>query len=116
MFIPTSKEELDMLGWRQLDIILVTGDTYVDSPFIGVAVIGKVLLDAGYRVGIIAQPDMASERDIHRLGEPNLFWGITSGCMDSMVANYTAVGKRRRQDDLTAGGVNDRRPDLAIIA
>jgi len=116
MFIPTSKEELDMLGWRQLDIILITGDTYVDSPFIGVSVIGKVLLDAGYRVGIIAQPDVTSGRDICRLGEPRLFWGITSGCMDSMISNYTSLNKWRRQDDLTGGGLNNRRPDLAVIA
>jgi uncharacterized radical SAM protein YgiQ len=116
MFIPTSKEELDMLGWKQLDIILVTGDTYVDSPFIGVSVIGKVLLDAGYRVGIIAQPDVISGRDICRLGEPRLFWGITSGCMDSMISNYTSLNKWRRQDDLTGGGLNNRRPDLAVIA
>ncbi len=116
MFIPTSKEELDMLGWKQLDVILVTGDTYVDSPFIGVAVIGKVLLDAGYKVGIIAQPDFTSDRDICRLGEPRLFWGITSGCMDSMISNYTSLNKKRRQDDLTGGGLNNRRPDLAVIA
>ncbi|MDF1592465.1 MAG: YgiQ family radical SAM protein [Desulfobacterales bacterium] len=116
MFIPTTKDELKALGWQSLDVILVTGDTYVDSPFIGVAVIGKVLLDAGFRVGIIAQPDITGERDIRRLGEPDLFWGITSGCMDSMIANYTAIGKKRRQDDLTAGGRNNRRPDLAVIA
>jgi len=116
MFIPETRDELDALGWKTLDVILVTGDAYVDSPFIGVAVIGKVLLDAGYRVGIIAQPDVASDRDIRSLGEPELFWGITSGCMDSMVANYTATRKKRRRDDLTAGGVNDRRPNLAVIA
>jgi len=116
MFIPATKTELEALGWQSLDVILVTGDAYVDSPFIGVAVIGKVLLAAGYRVGIIAQPDVASAGDIGRLGEPNLFWGITSGCLDSMISNYTAGGKRRRRDDLTAGGVNDRRPDLALIA
>jgi uncharacterized radical SAM protein YgiQ len=116
MFIPTSKDEVKTLGWKALDVILVTGDTYVDSPFIGVAVIGKVLLDAGYKVGIIAQPDITSERDICRLGEPDLFWGITSGCMDSMISNYTATHKKRRQDDLTGGGVNNRRPDLAVIA
>ena len=116
MFIPTTKEELHALGWKSLDVILVTGDTYVDSSYIGVAVIGKVLLDAGYRVGIIAQPNIASDRDIRRLGEPDLFWGITSGCMDSMVSNHTATHKKRRQDDLTGGGKNNRRPDLAVIA
>src|SRR4030042_6753096 len=116
MFIPTTTDELKVLGWKALDVILVTGDTYVDSPFIGVAVIGKVLLDAGYRVGIIAQPDVTSGKDICRLGEPRLLWGITSGCMDSMISNYTSLNKRRRQDDLTGGGLNNRRPDLAVIA
>jgi len=116
MFIPTTIEELKALGWESPDVILVTGDTYVDSPFIGVAVIGKVLMAAGFKVGIIAQPDITGGADIRRLGEPKLFWGITSGSMDSMIANYTAIGKKRRQDDLTAGGRNNRRPDLAVIA
>ncbi len=116
MFLPTTKNELAALGWQSPDVILVTGDTYVDSPFIGVAVIGKILVDAGYTVGIIAQPDAGSAEDIGRLGEPNLFWGITSGCMDSMISNYTATNKKRQQDDLTGGGLNTRRPDLAVIA
>lgn len=116
MFIPTTKNELKALGWESLDVILITGDTYVDSPYIGVAVIGKVLMDAGYKVGIIAQPDTNSEEDIARLGEPNLFWGITAGCMDSIVSNYTATNKPRKRDDLTGGGLNNRRPDLAVIA
>ena len=98
-----------------LDIILVTGDAYIDSPFIGVALIGKLLVDAGYRVGIIAQPDVNSRVDIERLGEPELFWGVTGGSIDSMVANRTAAGKKRRQDDYTPGGRNDRRPDHAAI-
>ncbi len=116
MFLPTTKKELAALGWDAIDIILVTGDTYIDSPFIGVAVIGKVLLDAGYRVGIIAQPDISSGADILRLGEPTLFWGVTGGCMDSMIANYTATLKKRKSDDLTPGGRNTRRPDRAVIA
>ncbi|MBU2511120.1 YgiQ family radical SAM protein [bacterium] len=116
MFLPTTCNELKALGWDSLDIILVTGDTYIDSPYIGVSVIGKVLLDAGYRVGIIAQPDMNDDSDIKRLGEPVLFWGITAGCMDSMVSNYTATRKKRNNDDLTAGGHNTRRPDLAVIS
>ncbi|MBN1814884.1 MAG: YgiQ family radical SAM protein [Anaerolineae bacterium] len=115
MFIPTTRQELDELGWETLDVVLVTGDSYVDSPFIGVSVIGHVLIEAGYRVGIIAQPDVQSERDIIRLGEPTLFWGVTGGCIDSMVANYTATKKRKRSDDLTPGGKNDRRPDRAVI-
>ncbi|MFL7794936.1 MAG: YgiQ family radical SAM protein, partial [Anaerolineae bacterium] len=116
MFIPTTKQELDDLGWETLDVILVTGDSYVDSPFVGVAVIGHVLIEAGYRVGIIAQPDVHSDCDITRLGEPKLFWGVTGGCIDSMVANYTATKKPKRSDDLTPGGRNDRRPDRAAIA
>ncbi len=116
MFIPTTKDEVNRLGWNDLEIILVTGDSYIDSQFCGVAVIGKVLLEAGYRVGIIAQPDMESEKDISRLGEPTLFWGVTGGCIDSMVANYTATKKRRQRDDYTPGGKNERRPDRAVLA
>ena len=115
MFLPTTKKEIKLLGWEALDVILVTGDSYIDSPFIGVAVIGKVLLNAGYRVGIIAQPDTESDQDIRRLGEPELFWGVTGGCVDSMVANLTATGKKRQKDDYTPGGINNRRPDRATI-
>jgi uncharacterized radical SAM protein YgiQ len=115
MFLPTTQAELKKLKWDKLDIILITGDVYIDSPFSGVSVIGHVLLDAGFRVGIIAQPDPGGSDDISRLGEPELFWGITGGCMDSMVANYTATKKKRRSDDLTAGGKNNRRPDRACV-
>ena len=115
MFLPTTRKDMRELGWDDLDIILVTGDTYIDSPFIGVAVIGKVLVNAGYRVGIIAQPDIKSKSDICRLGEPQLFWGVTAGCIDSMVANRTASGRRRRRDDYTPGGENNQRPDRATI-
>ena len=115
MFLPTTRPEMDRLGWDQLDVLLVTGDSYIDSPFIGIAVIGKLLLQAGYRVGVIAQPDLQSEADITRLGEPRLFWGVSAGSIDSMVANYTALRKRRRSDDYTPGGVNNRRPDRATI-
>ncbi len=106
---------MDALGWNRLDIILVTGDAYIDSPYIGAALIGKVLMNRGYRVGIIAQPDIESDTDITRLGEPALFWGITGGCVDSMVANYTAAKKFRNNDDYTPGGINDIRPDRAVI-
>jgi len=115
MFLPTTKEEAAALGWAALDVILVSGDTYIDSSYIGVAVIGKTLVKAGYRVGIIAQPDTRDGSDISRLGEPRLFWGVTAGCMDSMIANYTATKKPRRKDDLTPGGENTRRPDRASI-
>ena len=115
MFLPTTRDELKKLNWDKLDVILVTGDAYIDSPFIGVSVIGHVLVDAGFRVGIIAQPDPNTPADISRLGEPELFWGITGGCMDSMIANYTATKKKRKNDDLTAGGKNNRRPDRAVV-
>jgi uncharacterized radical SAM protein YgiQ len=115
MFLPTTHEEMDRLGWDQLDIVLVSGDSYIDSPFIGTAVIGKVLRGAGYRVGIISQPDIHSDRDICRLGEPLLFWGVTGGSVDSMIANYTSLKKKRQSDDYTPGGKNDRRPDRATI-
>ncbi len=115
MFLPTTLRECADLGWRQLDVILVSGDSYIDTPFSGTAVIGKVLLSAGYRVGVIAQPDIQSAEDITRLGEPVLFWGVTAGVVDSMVANYTATRKKRRSDDNTPGGINNRRPDRATI-
>jgi len=115
MFLPTTLAEAERLGWDALDVILVTGDSYIDNPFIGTAVIGKVLLSAGYRVGVIAQPDPKTDADIGRLGEPRLFWGVTAGSIDSMVANYTALKKPRRSDDYTPGGENTRRPDRATI-
>ena len=116
MFLPTTRQEMAPLGWSALDVILVTGDAYIDSPFIGVAVIGKILVQHGFRVGIIAQPDPLSENDITRLGEPALFWGMTGGSIDSMVANRTAANRRRKTDDYTPGGLNTRRPDRAVIA
>jgi uncharacterized radical SAM protein YgiQ len=115
MFLPTTLEEMKRLGWDALDIILVSGDSYIDSPFIGTAVIGNLLVRAGFRVGIVAQPDISSDKDVGRLGEPLLFWGVTAGSIDSMVANYTAMKKRRNQDDYTPGGINNRRPDRATI-
>lgn len=115
MFLPTTKKEMHALGWDALDIIIVSGDSYIDSPFMGTAVIGKVLMDAGYRVGIIAQPRIDSLVDIGRLAEPKLFWGVTAGSIDSMVSNYTALKKKRRSDDYTPGGENNRRPDRATI-
>ena len=115
MFLPTTLEEMKSLGWDDLDIILVSGDTYIDSPFMGPAVIGKVLLEAGFKVGIIAQPDYESDEALLRLGRPRLFWGVSAGSVDSMVANYTALGKKRRRDDYTPGGENERRPDRATL-
>lgn len=115
MFLPTITSDLDERGWDQLDVILVSGDTYIDVPSDGCALLGRYLERHGFRVGIIAQPDCNSDKDILRLGHPRLFWGVTGGSLDSMVANYTALGKRRQRDDLTPGGNNDRRPDRAVI-
>lgn len=115
-FLPTTPEEMRARGWDALDVILVSGDSYIDSPFIGAAVIGRVLEHAGFQVGIIAQPEITSSADITRLGEPRLFWGVTGGSVDSMVTNYTANRYRRRTDDYTPGGENNRRPDRATIA
>lgn len=114
-FLPVTKEEMSALGWQRADIILVSGDAYVDSPYSGVAVIGQTLAKAGYRVAVLSQPDVGDPDAFRELGEPQLFWGVSPGCVDSMVANYTASGKRRRQDDFTPGGENNRRPDRAAI-
>jgi len=115
MFLPTNAEEMRRLGWDAVDAVLVSGDAYVDSPYSGTAVIGQVLLKAGFRVGILSQPPVGDPAAFREFGPPRLFWGISAGCVDSMVANYTASGKKRRQDDFTPGGVNNRRPDRATI-
>ncbi|MDD3462867.1 MAG: YgiQ family radical SAM protein [Sulfurospirillaceae bacterium] len=115
MFLPTTRAEMKKRGWRHLDVILVTSDAYIDSPYMGVAVVGRILEKAGYRVGIIAQPDIASDIDIKRLGEPKLFWGVSGGSVDSMVSNYTATKKFRSDDDYTPGGKNTKRPDRASL-
>ncbi|MFW6456626.1 MAG: YgiQ family radical SAM protein [Desulfohalobiaceae bacterium] len=115
LFLPCSRAELEKQGISRPDVILVSGDAYIDSPYCGVAVIGRVLQDAGFSVGLIPQPDVRSSRDICALGEPRLFWGVSGGCVDSEVANYTALGKPRRSCDFTPGGKNTRRPDRALI-
>ena len=114
-FLPTTVEEMQIRAWEQLDVILISGDSYIDSPFIGVAVIGRVLENAGFRVGIIAQPEITSPKDITRLGEPRLFWGVTGGSVDSLIANYTSSNRKRKNDDYTPGGLNYRRPDRAVM-
>ncbi len=115
MFLPTTREEMNQRGWEQLDIILITSDAYIDSPYMGVSVVGRVLEHAGYKVGIIGQPDVKSNVDITRLGEPKLFWGVSGGSVDSMVSNYTATKKFRNSDDYTPGGINNKRPDRASL-
>ena len=114
MFLPTTAKELQQRNIKQLDVILVSGDAYIDSPFIGVAVVGRIIEKMGFSVGIIGQPDIKSE-DIKRLGEPRLFWGVSGGSIDSMVSNYTANKKFRNSDDYTPGGTNDKRPDRATL-
>jgi uncharacterized radical SAM protein YgiQ len=114
MFLPTTKSEVQKLGWDRPDIILISGDTYIDSPFIGISVIGNYLSKKGFKTAIIAQPDIKTG-DIARLGEPNLFWGVSAGAMDSLISNWTALNKFRNDDDLTPGGINNRRPDRATI-
>jgi uncharacterized radical SAM protein YgiQ len=113
-FLPTTKAEMDALGWDLCDIILVSGDAYIDSPFIGVAMVGRMLERMGYKVGMIGQPDINSDVDIKRLGEPRLYWGVSGGSVDSMVSNYTATKKFRNSDDYTPGGKNTKRPDRAL--
>ena len=106
MFLPVSREEIKALGWDRPDVILVSGDAYIDTPFSGTAVIGKYLMKHGFRTAVISQPSIEDGRDITALGEPRLFWGVNAGCVDSLVANYTALGKPRRRCD---------RPDRACI-
>ncbi|WP_235969608.1 YgiQ family radical SAM protein [Anaeromyxobacter diazotrophicus] len=112
-FLPTTREEMRARGWEELDVLLVSGDAYVDHPSFGTAVIGRVLEAQGLRVGVVAQPDWRSTADIARLGRPRLFAGITSGAMDSMVNHYTAHKRRRSDDAYTPGGAAGRRPDRA---
>jgi uncharacterized radical SAM protein YgiQ len=114
-FLPMSREEMDLLGWDQCDVILVTGDAYVDHPSFGMAIVGRVLEAQGFRVGIIAQPDWRSTADFERLGAPALFFGITAGNMDSMVNRYTADKRVRSDDAYTPGGAGGRRPDRSVI-
>ena len=114
-FLPMSRAEMEQLGWDSCDIILVTGDAYVDHPSFGMAVIGRVLEAQGFRVGIIAQPDWQSAEPFKALGKPNLFWGVTAGNMDSMINRYTADRKIRSDDAYTPGDVGGKRPDRAAI-
>ncbi len=114
-FLPMSRAEMDALGWDSCDVILITGDAYVDHPSFGMAIVGRLLEAQGFRVGIIAQPDWSSAEDFARLGAPNLFFGITAGNMDSMVNRYTADRRIRRDDAYTPGGEGGKRPDRSVI-
>ena len=114
-FLPISKEDLKARQWKELDIILITGDAYVDHHSFGTAVIGRVLESKGYKVGIIAQPDWRSKKDFLKLGKPRLFFGISSGNVDSLVANYTANKRLRKVDSYSPGEKCGMRPDRAVI-
>jgi uncharacterized radical SAM protein YgiQ len=114
-FLPMSREEVDQLGWDSCDIIIVTGDAYVDHPSFGMAIIGRLLEAQGFRVGIIAQPDWHSADAFKALGKPNLFFGVAAGNMDSMINRYTADRKIRSDDAYTPGGKAGKRPDRASL-
>ncbi|HAR94650.1 MAG TPA: YgiQ family radical SAM protein [Deltaproteobacteria bacterium] len=115
MFLPLSKKDLTKRGWDDVDVVLVTGDAYVDHPSYGVAVIGRVLEGAGLRVAMMAQPDWRSADPFKEFGRPRLFFGVTAGNLDSMVANYTAHKKTRKRDEYSPGGKPGLRPDRAVI-
>ena len=114
-FLPTSREEMDALGWDACDIVIVTGDAYVDHPSFGMAIVGRLLEAQGFRVGILAQPDWQSAAPFDALGKPALFFGITGGNMDSMVNRYTADRRLRSDDAYTPGGIAGKRPDRSVI-
>lgn len=114
-FLPMSREEMDQLGWDSCDVIIVSGDAYVDHPSFGMAVIGRTLEAQGFRVGIIAQPDWSNADDFMKLGKPNLYFGVTAGNMDSMVNRYTADRRIRSDDAYTPNDEGGKRPDRATI-
>src|SRR5574343_286934 len=113
-FLPMSRAEMDKLGWDECDIILVTGDAYLDHPSFGMALVGRLLEAQGFRVGIISQPDWHSAEDFRKLGKPKLFYGITAGNMDSMINRYTADRKIRSDDAYTPNAEPNKRPDRAV--
>ena len=115
-FFPMTRKEMDVLGWDSCDIIIVTGDAYVDHPSFGMAVIGRMLESQGFRVGIIAQPDWRSKDAFMELGKPNLFFGVTAGNMDSMINRYTAERRMRHDDAYTPNDEGGKRPDRAVTA
>ncbi|CCN48173.1 putative B12 binding domain (B12-BD)fused with Radical SAM superfamily protein [Vibrio nigripulchritudo MADA3029] len=114
-FLPTSRKEMDALGWDSCDIIIVTGDAYVDHPSFGMAIIGRLLESQGFRVGILAQPEWKDKSAFMELGKPNLFFGVTAGNMDSMINRYTADKKLRHDDAYTPNNEGGKRPDRATL-
>jgi uncharacterized radical SAM protein YgiQ len=114
-FLPTSRAEMDELGWDSCDVVLVTGDAYIDHPSFGMALVGRLLERHGFRVGILDQPDWRSAEPFRALGRPNLMWGVTAGNMDSMVNRYTSDRKVRSDDAYTPGGAAGKRPDRSVL-
>src|ERR1035437_4467356 len=114
-FLPMSRAEMEVLGWDSCDVILVTGDAYIDHPSFGMALVGRLLEAQGFRVGIISQPDWKSAKAFKTLGEPNLFFGVTAGNMDSMVNRYTSDRKIRSDDAYTPNAEANKRPDHAVV-
>ena len=113
-WLPTTRDEIEARGWDYVDVIIVSGDAYVDHPAFGTAVIGRLIESQGLRVAIVSQPNWRDDlRDFKKLGAPRLFFGVTSGCMDSMVNRYTAAKKMRSEDAYTPGGEHGFRPDYA---
>jgi len=114
-FLPMSRDEMQALGWDSCDVIIVTGDAYIDHPSFGMALVGRLLEAQGFRVGIISQPDWRSAQDFRRLGKPNLFFGVTAGNMDSMVNRYTADRRIRSDDAYTPNAEPNKRPDRTVL-
>ncbi|MCK6499541.1 MAG: hypothetical protein L6Q38_08700, partial [Nitrospira sp.] len=114
-FLPMSRAEMDLLGWDALDVLIITGDAYVDHPSFGAAMIGRVLQAEGLRVGIIAQPDWTTISSIQGMGAPRLFCGVTAGNLDSMLSNYTAARHKRKEDVYSEDGTPGKRPNHAAV-
>ncbi len=115
-WLPITKKEVTARGWEELDVIIISGDAYVDHPSFGAAVIGRILESEGFRIGLVPQPNWQDDlRDFKKMGRPRLFFGVTSGCMDTMVNHYTASRRRRSTDAYTPGNVSGFRPDYASV-
>ncbi len=114
-FLPINKKEMLERGWQDVDFVFVTGDSYVDHPSFGVAILTRLLENKGYRVAVLSQPNWKNDGDFTQFGRPRLAFMVTSGNIDSMVAHYTAAKRLRHDDAYTAGGVAGKRPDRAVI-
>ena len=114
-FLPMNIKEVKARGWDEVDFVYVMGDSYVDHPSFGAAIITRVLEDCGYKVAVLSQPDWKNDADFLQLGKPRLGFFVTAGNIDSMVAHYTVAKRKRSDDAYTAGGKNGKRPDLSLI-